>query len=248
MERTQELFEKIERYLDKTLSEQEAIAFETEMATNPELKHEVEKHEELHKVLSDTDVLDFKKKLQKIGEEVKNEKLEDTKTSFFPYLKIAASIVVIIGAGTLLWNTFNSSNDFSNLYGSYYELYPVEDATRGNALAQLDIIMKNYAQGNHDVVVEKLEENTSLVTLEQLELYLGNSYLHMGKEKEALLQFEKIKEESKYHEGASWYRALTYLKLGKTDTSIEILNEIIKFNGIYKEKAIQLKGDLESLY
>ncbi|SEK92276.1 hypothetical protein SAMN04487910_1482 [Aquimarina amphilecti] len=245
MERTEELFEKIERYLDKTLSEEVTIAFEKEMSTNPELKLEVDKHRELHNVLSNKDVLDFKEKLQKIGEEVKKEKLEETKTSFFPYLKIAASVVILIGAGTLLWNTFNSSNDFSNLYTSYYELYPVEDVTRGDVLDQLDIVMKNYAQGNHDKVITELEENASLVSSEQLELYLGNSYLQVGKEKKALLQFEKINDNSQYYEDANWYQALTYLKLGETNTSLEILERIIRFDGIYKEKAIQLKEDLE---
>ncbi|WP_298548627.1 hypothetical protein [uncultured Aquimarina sp.] len=245
MERTQELFEKIEGYLTQTLSKEEVLAFEKEMAEDSELKRELEKQRELHKVLSDKDTLDFKEKLQKISAEIKKE--QSRSNTYFSYWKIAASIIIILGVGTLLWNNLNKTNNFSDLYASYYKPYPVEDVTRGDTTNEWEEIVKNYSEGNYDSVISKLEKTNSFITSERIRLYLGNSYLNTGKEREALLQFEMISDASRYRETANWYRALTHLKLGETNKSLEILKEIINYNGIYKEKAMQLKAELSEL-
>ncbi|WP_299313462.1 hypothetical protein [uncultured Aquimarina sp.] len=243
MERTQELFEKIEGYLAQTLSKEELLAFEKEIAEDSELKHELEKQRELHQVLRDRDTLDFKEKLQKISAEVKEE--QSKSNIYFSYWKIAASIVIILGLGTLLWNNLSKTDSFSDLYASYYTLYPAEDSTRGDTANEWGEVVKNYTKGNYDAVISKLEKTTSLITSEQFRLYLGNSYLNTGKEQEALLQFQMISDTSRYGEAANWYRALTHLKLGDIKKSSEILNKIINYNGIYKEKAMQLKAELK---
>ncbi|WP_378179288.1 tol-pal system YbgF family protein [Aquimarina sp. SS2-1] len=240
MERTQELFEKIEGYLTERLSEKELTAFENEMPSDPELTLEVEKHRKLHEILSDSDTLHFKEKLQKINNEVRQEESSSRSSSYFSYFKIAAFFVVLIGLGTLLWNNFNTSDNYSNLYISYYEPYPVEDITRGGEVNEMELIKKNYANGNYQKVVTALKNTNSTALSDLLRLYLGNSYLHLDKEKEALQQFEAITDTSNYFEDASWYQALTYLKLGEIKKSWELLKSIIRYDGIYKEKATQL--------
>ncbi|AXT52322.1 hypothetical protein D1818_16285 [Aquimarina sp. BL5] len=243
MERTQELFEKIEGYLAQTLSEEEVLAFEKEIAEDSELERELEKQRELHRVLSDRDTLNFKEKLQKISAEVKKEQLKSN--TYFSYWKIAASIIIILGVGTLLWNNLNKTDSFSELYASYYRPYPAEDVTRGDTANEWDDIVKNYSKGNYDTVISKLEKTISISASEQFRLYLGNSYLNSGKEQEAILQFEMISDASRYREAANWYRSLTHLKLGEIKKSSEILKEIINYNGVYKEKAMQLKAELK---
>ena len=246
MKRTQELFEKIERYLAKELSNDEILAFEKEMAMDQELKEEVDKHRDLHQVFQDTDTLKFREKLQKISAELKEEELaKKNSTSYFSYLKIAASVIVILGVGTLLWNNFNKKDKFSDVYLSYYEPYPVEDVTRGEAISNLSMVMNNYTKRDYDKVILELLEIPPSAISEQLRLYLGNSYLNINNEKEALKQFEIISDTSKYYEDATWYRALTYLKLGENQESTVILEEIIEYNGIYKESAEKLINELK---
>ncbi|MDH7446014.1 tetratricopeptide repeat protein [Aquimarina sp. 2201CG14-23] len=240
MERTQQLFEKIEEYLAMVLSEEDMVAFEKEMAADPELRDEVEKQRELHHILSDKDTLDFKEKIQKIAAEIKQEESKANTTSFFSYWKIAASIIIILGVGGLLWNNLDTKTTFSDLYASHYVPYPAEDVTRGETENKLDTILKEYTNGNYEKVIRELQKITTLSKVEQLRLYLGNSYLNTNKEQEAILQFERISDTSKYYEDASWYRALTYLKLGDSKTSKEILESIIQYNGIYKENAMKL--------
>ncbi|GAA0712744.1 hypothetical protein GCM10009430_03500 [Aquimarina litoralis] len=245
MERTQELFEKIELYLSKELPVQEVISFEKEISMDSDLELEVEKHRELQRVLSDTDTLLFKEKIHKIRTEIKEENSEENTTSYAVFWKIAASIIIVFGVGSLLWNTLNTSDDFSDLYTAYYELYPVEDVIRGSSQLEKDVIMKNYAEGDYQKVVSILSGNTSFRLTEQFRLYLGNSYLNLGKEQSALEQFQQIGDNSKYSENASWYQALTYLKLKDAKKASILLKKIVDFDGVYKEKAKELLTKLE---
>ncbi len=263
MERTQELFEKIEEYLAEALPPEEMEAFENEMAIDPALALEVSKQRELHRVLSDTKALEFRKKIENIYQDIRAEEeaekeVEEAttkkRTSFsiqhnsssFSYWKIAAAFIVLLGIGNLLWNNLQQAGKNSDLYLSHYVPYPAEDVTRGHVVTKLDIVMKQYANGEYQAVIGELEQLTAMSKIEQLRLYLGNSYLNTGKEKEAIQQFENVSDTSKFYEDATWYRALSYLKLGQSDKSIPILKEIISYNGLYREKAIQLMNKLEN--
>ncbi len=238
MKRTPELFEKIEGYLTKTLPKEELIAFEKEIAGNQELKQEIEKHRSLHQIVSDQDTLEFKEKLKQIGDQVKK---EETSTSFFSsFWKIAASIVVLFGVGTLLWYSLNNQDHTSDLYAQYYEPFPVEDISRGDGNVALQNIMKSYTQGNYNDVISALEKYPDSLKNTQLQLYLGNSYLNTKQEQKAIIQFKNIQKTSQYYENGRWYLALTYLKQGNSKKSKSILKEIVQYNGIYKENAVKL--------
>lgn len=240
MERTQELFEKIESYLARDLSDSEVAAFENDMEFDPALKLEVEKQRELHRVLSDPDTINFRKKLQRIAAEVKEEEALESKSTSSSYWKIAASVIILFGVGTLLWNTINREESLSELYALYYTPYPVEGATRGTAANKSAAIVKNYAQGDYDKVISELSGTIMLSESERLRLYLGTSYLNTAQEDKAIEQFQKISDTSRYYEYANWYRALSYLKKEDPKTAGDILKIVIAYNGVYKDKANQL--------
>ncbi|WP_109434203.1 tol-pal system YbgF family protein [Aquimarina sp. AU119] len=246
MERTPEIFEKIEGYLTNTLPQEELIAFEKALATNQELQEEVEKHRMMHNVLGDQDTLDFKEKLARISTTIKEEEEEKivTTSSFSLYWKVAASIVIVFGAGTLYWYISKSQNKTQNLYGSYYQAFPAEDNTRGNTTNEIQKVIKQYTNGVYDSVVIALENYPNLETQKRLQLYLGNSYLNLGQEKKAINQFTAISETDRYYEIGQWYLSLSYLKLNKPKKTIPILEEIIAYNGVYKAKAMKLLKEL----
>lgn len=242
MERTQQLFEKIEGYLAKTLSSEEVIVFQKELAINQELQLEVEKHRELHHALSDTDTLAFTEKLLRIREEIKIDEVKNKAVSVFKlpsYWKIAASLVFIIGLGTVLWQV-SQKNSAHDLYMAYYIPYPADDVTRGATEKKPNEFLKNYRQKKYKEVSIELEKLMVVSKNEKLRLYLGNSYLNIGREQDALLEFKKVSDTSRYYQHANWFRALTYLKLEDAQLSISILQDIMKHNGIYKHKAAKL--------
>ncbi|KAA1242491.1 hypothetical protein [Aquimarina sp. RZ0] len=241
MKRSQQLFEKIEEYLANTLSQEEQVAFEKEMAMDSELKIEVEKQRELHRVLSDTDTMAFKEKLQKISAEIKQE--ESKTNSYFSYWKIAASIIILFGLGTLLWNISDSESP-EDLYLAYYHPFPAEDHTRGETHNDTKGIIAAYVNGEYSRVIQKLEGLVKSSDQERFKLYLGNSYLNTNQEQKAIFQFQSIRKSSQYYETAKWYKALAYLKIGKKDSAKSILSSIINYKGIYKSKALELSEKL----
>ncbi len=244
MKRTPEIFEKIEAYLNKRLSQEDLTAFEKEMQANPELQAEVAKHQSLHEVLRDKDTLEFKEKLINIHQEIKNEKNSSTKSGLSNYIKIAATLVVLIGLGTLLWNIIGNNTQMQDLYEAYYEPFPIEDITRGETTNELQDILTLYSKGVYDEVIGKLEKLTITSNQEQLHLYLGNSYLNMDQVKKAISQFENIPKNSRLYEVSQWYVSLGYVRLDETDKVLSILDSIISYNGIYKDNALKLKEAL----
>ncbi|MEW7289740.1 tetratricopeptide repeat protein [Aquimarina sp. 2304DJ70-9] len=244
MERTPEIFEKIERYLTNRLSADEVVIFENEMADDSELQKEVAKHKAIHHTLSDQETLEIKEKLIKVSKEVKKEESSFTKTLFSSPLRIAATIVVLLGVGTLLWNTIDTTDELRNLYAAHYVPFPAEDITRGEQNTALQSVMNNYNKGAYGKVVKALEKDTNLVGQKELGVYLGTSYLNTDQEQSAILQFENILNTSKYYEASRWYLSLAYLKLKNTQKTKEILEEIIEYKGVYKDNAVRLLNAL----
>jgi len=234
MNRDQNIFDTIERYLSGDLSSRELQDFETEMAGNLDLKKEVELHRSLHEELKDIDTLQFRKKIARIA----TNQNKDSK-GIGSFWKIAASLLILVGLSTFLW--FQLASRESDLFETYYRPYPVEDVVRGNTEKESDAILKGYSNREYREVIPKLEgliaedaEN------EVLKLYLGNSYLNTGQEDKAISTFNGITQESKYYEDAQWYLALTHAKLGNSQKASEYLKWIIDYNGLHKAKATEL--------
>ncbi len=240
MERTPEIFEKIERYLTNRLSPEELVDFENEIANNPKLQSEIETHKTLHNTLSDQETLLVKEKLIKVSKEVKKEESSFVKSIFSSPLKIAATIIMLLGISAFLWNTLDSTEELRDLYVAHYTPFPAEDITRGQANTTLQNIMDHYNKGAYEKVITTLEKNTNLIDQNELSVYLGISYLNTSQEQKAILQFERVSEKNRHHEASRWYLSLTYLKLNDTQRTIQILEEIIKYNGVYKNNAARL--------
>lgn len=245
MERSQELFEKIEGYLNQTLTPEEQTAFEKELLASTALQEEVEKHRVLHETLSDTDTLAFREKLARISQEIKEEEQQESSSGFSKYWKIAAAIIVLIGVSALLWIPNFAPIQGGGLYATYYEPFPVEDTTRGEDTQDFAEVLTAYSKGEYQQILSQLEEITNAKDSNQFDLYLGNSYMNTNHEKKAIPIFESIAKTSKYYENAQWYLALTYLKLGDKKQVISILKELVEYNGVYKDKSVKLLEDLQ---
>ncbi|WP_062054499.1 tetratricopeptide repeat protein [Aquimarina longa] len=240
MQRTPEIFEKIEQYLTNRLSPEDLIAFKKEIHTNPQLQEEIEKHRVLHKILEDQDTLIFKEKLAQISSTIKQQDTTSQKKStFFSFWKIAASIAILIGIGISLWYTSNTINQTQGLYKAYYVPFPSEDTIRGE-ITEEQGILKNYTKGAYEAVITTLEKHPNLMNQQRLRLYLGNSYLNTNQEEKAIKQFIAIRNKDRYYEIAQWYLSLTYLKMNDSKKTKTLLKNIINYDGVYKDKASQL--------
>ncbi len=246
MERNQLLFEQIEAYLNKELTEEQHLAFQKRMEVDPILKEEVQNHKALKEAMVDMDSVDLRKKLQKIAfsDQEIDAAIVAPKKKRFPIWQIAASILLLLGITAFFWLNNTSSNN--DLFETYYTVYPTEDTMRGEQLLDLNIALKSYENGNYSIAIsqlkpfiEKYKEKT------ELKIFLGNCYLNTGNEKEAIGVFKKFKWEEKYYEDAQWYLALSHLKLNNKNSTCNALKKVIEYNGIRKKNAEALLNELK---
>jgi len=234
MNRDQNTFERIESYLNQSLNAEEHADFERQIDSDPVLKQEVELHRSLYAELNDIDSLEFRKKVVEIG---KNHNNQQPKSSFFSW-KIAASLLVLIGLSVYLWLKPTTGED---LFETYYKAYPVEDMVRGENTTDNDEILQRYTNGNYNEVLADLKRlSKENPNNETLQLYLGNSYLNLDHEEEAIIVFQNITKQSKYYEDGQWYLALAYIKHKDFKKAKECLNWLIAYDGPHKKNAQEL--------
>ncbi len=247
MERSQEIFEQIEAYIDGDLTGAELEMFQKALTSDPELQREVEKHAEIKSALQDKEVIDFRKKLVKINEALQEEQKSTPKIKPFytVYWKLAASIVILIGVSTFLYLNTSQQND---MFAMYYTPFPMEDITRGDENTvgdDLKSISRAYKNGNYKEAIPHLEKMMKEAPdNDKLKLYLGNSYINTDNIDGAIQQFENIKKESKYYDDRLWFVALCYLKLEQTQQASQILKTLTSRNSIYNQKARKLLNQL----
>ena len=104
MERTQELFEKINSYLNNEMKGNTLKAFEDLLKTDKVFQLEVEKHRLVQQALKDEDTLLFREKLRVIDQELhENDLNASTKKGTRYFWKIAAIFIIFIGLPSLIW-------------------------------------------------------------------------------------------------------------------------------------------------
>ncbi|MDH7447666.1 hypothetical protein [Aquimarina sp. 2201CG14-23] len=242
MEITQELFEKIEAYIEGSLSEAELRSFKTLIETNPELKKEIMIHKELQNELSNTKAIEFRKKLVVVSKELTDQNnIQRKKSSILSYWRIAASLIIIIGLSTFLWLQNNPEQD---LYAMYYTPYPIGDIKRGSDTTNDTVfkdILLNYKNQEYQKTIAGLE---SLIVErpneEKLKLCLGNSYLNTDQLIKAETLFKVVSKESETYFDAQWFLSLTYLKMNQEERMVPILKKLVSQNTRYKKNASAL--------
>ena len=236
-ERNPEIFDLIESYLMDKLSSKDRQEFEQRMESDATLKAEVEKHFDLHKSISNADLIDFRKKVMLA------EKNYNSSSKSISWWKIAASLVVLLGLGILfsiLWD-----DKPAILFDDYYRPYPVEDVFRGEASNSLEQAVDLYTNEDYENAIpafKKLKEK--FPSNYQLTMYLGSCYLGINNPDKALNEFQQLTTIPAYQEHATWYLSLSYLSLGNKAKASSLLQKIVAYDGIYKSDAINLLEDL----
>lgn len=243
MERTQELFEKIDAYLKGKLESDDLKSFKKTLAYNKELQEEIEKYKLVQTALKNRDSIDFRKKLQQIDGELKREESTEKNNTSVSWLnwKIAAVFITLIGVSSL-WYLQNSVEE--DLFSSYYTPYPMSDLTRGQDITpdatSLKKMTLNYRNKEYQKVIAFFENKLDTITNDRLKLYLGNSYLNTGQEDKAIIAFQSIHVKSAFYQDAQWFLALTYIKVDEQVKAIPILKKLSAFTNLYTHKASKL--------
>ena len=247
-----ERYQKIEDYLKNRLSDQERQAFEKQLQKDPTFRQEVADHKTLIKVSTDTEALEFKKTLGRIQKQYEavhdnytTKRLVQRKKPGYALYGVAAALAVLVGVGVYLY--FQAASvSYPHLFKEFYEPYTHKATLRG-ADTKAAALLEEYHQGRYHLVLDGLETVVDTTSNTQYHLYLANTYIALQQPEQAVKTLETIEEEDTYFEYAQWYQALAWVQVKNKAKALTTLNKLIEYDGIFKEKALELKEQLNKL-
>jgi tetratricopeptide (TPR) repeat protein len=247
-----EQYELIDNYLSNNLSNEEKLAFEQQVATNPQLAEELA----IYKAINDTMQQNvagnenlFKETIAPLQQQYFNN--TDAKVVTMPTnkAKVRKMIFGAIAAAAILIIVFTlvpiggSKQSSDELYAQYATHEIIENTVRGTN-------EKNYLQLGTDLYntkkyaeaipyLEKVKDSSA-----QAMLLLGISYTQTNNIINAHISYDNIiKGESVFKEKAIWYKALAYLKNKELANCKTQLNKLLN-SETYKKNATTILKNL----
>jgi len=211
---TQEELEHIERYINKTLTPEETVAFEKKLKNDSHFKNLVE---DIKTMLLGIETQALKEKLEEFHETLPKTEVLIKKPSRVKYLNlrklVAIAAVILVSLGSY-WFLNNESK--SNLYSKYYSPDPRLPTTMSTTddFTFYDA-MVNYKRKDYDLAISKWEPLlTKKPENDTLNYFIGSAYLASGKEVQAITHLKKVTQlkESNFKNEAFYYLGLAYLK------------------------------------
>lgn len=269
---TENIYEKIDNYLNGTLSEVERAAFEAQLQQDASLREKVQLVREVDSVLSEEDDLNFQrivesetdlflKNLDSNSEgELKEEKKSPPPATptrkiggFSRRWAIAASFLLLLVSIMLLWQ-LQSNHPLSNeeLFAQYSDTYPLNEDLRGSdsTISDFEKGIQQYQANNFDAATEIFE--ILLAKNEQdmsLSFCLANAYFNQNPPQFDLAskQFQKIitNDSSIYVPKAKWYLALIWLQKEELEKAKKLLKEVEVSGDKFGKKAKDLLIEIE---
>lgn len=230
----------IDSYIGKELDEAGVKKFEKELSINQDLAMEYHLEQDLDKILSQQDLLDFRAKCIVAQNELNVSSRKFVKVVQFTrkYWYAAASLLLIaIVAGSLvLINPGGYSPE--KLFKMYYksgETIGVSRSGNGNMVEALLQFSKNDYQAA-DVLFDKILNNDPRNFA--VMYYSGISNIEMKNYPKAIQMFETIiaDKDNLYIENADWYLGLSYLASENLEQASKIFNTIAETPGHYYAK------------
>lgn len=227
--------ELIEKKIDGTLTEQEAIIFEHRLQ-DPTFAEQYQLQTAMVAALRE----DYKQRLRQELTAHTQHRPVATPVAPTHYGRLAAVVALLLLIGVSVWLAWSRSAE--QAYQAYYEPYPVQPTVRGSSQSQQEVLAL-YRQGRYAAAVPHLE---ALVARNpddgHLHLLLGNAYWQTARIAKAIAQFEQAQQtrDAIWQQHGEWYLALSYLRAGQKTEAVSVLRTIQQRGGLYQKEADRL--------
>ena len=263
------LYKKIEKYIEGTMDKEELKKFKEELARDPNLVEEVKLHQDIGIALTETDVIDFEKKISTIFESTAKEMEKEGKVfSIRRMLSIAASILLLVTAGYFIFN-FNKTNPSSvadlvqekfSFSQNISEGILNENKTKGINEEELKSEIKNtwrktvkeFKKNNFVAAIslfdeiERMDNQLQNVSVFKFHYFRGVAYLKQNQPEKAFNAFDKINKNIPiYGNDAYWNKILCLLLIPeRKQDGIDYLETIAASNDSRKKVAKEILDKL----
>lgn len=258
---SEEIYDKIEAYLNKTMNETELIDFEQQLENSEELRAEVDLFQRIDTVMYDKDALNLQKTMDEIGASFflpEETEVADNAPRIGAWSRqkwtIAASFLVFVVSALLIWQIQpNSSASNEELFAQYYETYDLNRNVRGNgdsSNAALKAGIQQYKSKDFAAAVQTFLPLATAQPQNDIAIFsLANAYFNQNPPKLDLAkqQFKKITDANAtvYVPKAQWYLALIALKKGNLEQAEKLLKKVVASGDDIAKKAGNLLKELE---
>lgn len=233
----------IENYLDGELSEQERQQFEQDLKTDKELAKELELHKIIREVVSDKEMADLREKLDIIRKEYhEKEEIKRKRKKIAVYS--SGFLITILLITTLFLCNRSYTND--EVFNMYYEHYDAGTVTRGEVKPTTEIFtnaLRIYDNGQYIQSIEQFNQLTDTSTFyTSKEFFTALSYMELKNYAEAIRHFETALSDKQniYHDSATWYCGLCYLKTNKTEKAKQKFQSLNGSCPLYQKKSLEI--------
>lgn len=220
----------VEQYLANDLSPIEREAFEHDLNTNPELESEFRFASSIDRALRQEEILDLRRKIQKVMKESKQTKADPIIIRYRPnriWYAAASFLIIATFAATMLISNYRHSSPES-LFKKYYTSENIIDITRSGNTNLVEAVMR-FQKKEYDMasrLFSEILDNDSRNMA--VWFYYGISCIETENYGKAEKAFNEIinNKYNLYVEHAEWYLALTYLKDKKMDKAITAFKKV----------------------
>ncbi len=241
--------ERIQRYLDGEMSQEELLSFHQDLQNKPDLKEELDLHRLVDKSLRQKKEWEFRKKLEKSYHHSKDkpknpasEKKSPCKKGYF-FLAFAATLI----AGVFLIMPFSKPNKDS-LFEEYFKPVDLNFGSRGGGLSAQDNDLAsgieayyklNYKLSEH-LLLTYLSKETANRTVANF--FLGLSYVELQNFSHAEQCFKNVilEEMNYYQEHSRWFLALVLLKSDQLEEAKQLFAEISAEGTVHSQKSKEI--------
>ncbi len=251
-------YDRINEYVEGSMSSENRQLFESELKTNDALKTEYDLYLATMKTLEvfALDQISEELKSLSIAEENtlhdSSESIPSGRIISFPrrILGLAATLLLLIVAGTLWWSNAQYSD---RQLAKRNFITPNLSTVRGDTnLEILTEASEAFYQGKYKMIIKQLQSlDSSHPAYVDAQFILGYTYLKNEQPQDALTAFQKVLKSDKdqLKASAEWHMILAHLDVGDQKAAEIALDELLQYpTGAYYSKAKTLKKDLDSFW
>ena len=242
----------VDRYLSGEMDDSEKILFEKEVINNKVLQKELELEEDINRILSMDDMIDFRIKVAEVIREAraKQKRIKVITLSRRQVIFAAAAAVVLIFLTVSALLLLPQRSTSEKLFAMYYDSdKPIRVTRSGDD--NLVEALRCYQQKNYGDAIELFDE--ILVTDPDnaaVRFYAGISYIEISQYEKAIESFQYIINENDhlYIEPSQWHLGLCYIKSDQMEKAKDQFNLIAgDERNYYKEDADKIIEEMQNM-
>lgn len=248
----EDIYIRIEAYLDDQLQGQDLVDFEAQLASDPEFAKQVDLHRSVQQAMSAHGEIAFASNLAEIGRQngnvAPNLSPPTPKPKMRLILGLVASILLLFAIGWFLSVQLEKVQTPEDLFATYFEPYQGPPTFRGVVPeSALNTALAPYTDGDFQASLNQLMElDLQYPKNEQVMFYAGICELALDNPVAARNSFSQVLAlpDQQSQVQTQWYLAMAWLHTGDGDQAKPLLLELEAFPNKYQTQAKEILAEL----